>query len=100
MKINNEVFALRHGEIVTIEELTEKHEYMIMKKPATLPSYPATSLVSGGRAQVDFVIICATRYSDGFGWMRLSLPSHEAVTDLIVDGDFKADRWYGLSVKR
>jgi hypothetical protein len=99
--VENESFALRHGEqykIIDIKPIKGRW-IAIMAQSVQFPFGPYAKARQSDGAPVEQAAILACQMVDGlWQWLQLSPPTKENIGDLLFDSGADKDAWYYLEI--
>jgi hypothetical protein len=101
MLSENEVFAIRNDELVTITdtEPSSGRWFAVMARSVVFPGGPSHPVRVSDGLPVEAAAILACQKRDGlWQWMQLSPVTKENIGDLVFDSNAEKDRWYFVIV--
>ena len=96
MNIKDELFSLRHGEVLQVfsEQPTTGLWIAAMLRSVTMPEGDRQPVRQHDGAPVEQVAVVACHKVDGkWQWLQLSPATKEAIGDYLIDNGFERDQW-------
>lgn len=103
LNLTNEVFALRHGEVIQLFiERPESGRFLaVQARTVEFPDGPVQATRPGDGAPVErAAIVCCEWINNQWQWCQLSPQTKEAIGDHMFDNGVKKDTWYYLSIEQ
>lgn len=103
MRVTNEAFALRSGEVVRVSDTEPEARWRylaVMLRTVTMPPGERQPERQTDGAKVEQLAILACERVDGkWQWVQLSPPTKEAIGDYMLDScECDQDKWHFLHV--